>query len=449
MFCNNCGEPLTGNAGVCTKCGAPCGKPVRQPRPQPQSRPQPQVRPQPQQQSRPQFQSGPQPPKRSLVPLLIILTSLLLSASVIMMGYLWYIDDDDSGDSNVAAEKTESVESSKESQDIVTAQQGEDIIAGTDKKAEESEKKAEEKKDVKALAMQEYNKILDQAGSYNYYHNTPDTTPLGTFDYALVQLTPNDPVPTLLLGENIKMHSRYDAERYIRVFQYIPENGEMNAPEESLAEVWYRLTLMADGNGLNYFELGEYDTKEYRITLGDQTLVKDTVWEGDSEFPLGNSTGIDYNEIPWKNSSDRSEFDAYQTKSQESKEEPQSQEPEQAEVPDEPLTDGNRQVLQGTVKFCSHSEIESLQGKPDPNGGGSDRIYKIIQLDNPCDVTALTVDMEHKTAEAWCIGIEFAGLESYEGQHITFSIDADQTDWPSDTSLPLGQPATRDVHVLK
>ena len=42
-----------------------------------------------------------------------------------------------------------------------------------------------------------------------------------------------------------------------------------------------------------------------------------------------------------------------------------------------------------------------------------------------------------------------AGLEQYDGQHIVFSIDPDETWWPSDTSLPLGEPSTDNVHVLE
>ena len=43
---------------------------------------------------------------------------------------------------------------------------------------------------------------------------------------------------------------------------------------------------------------------------------------------------------------------------------------------------------------------------------------------------------------------EPAGLEAYAGQHVTFSIDPEHMFWPSDTSLPLGQPRTEDVHIL-
>ena len=40
------------------------------------------------------------------------------------------------------------------------------------------------------------------------------------------------------------------------------------------------------------------------------------------------------------------------------------------------------------------------------------------------------------------------GLEGYDGQHLTFSIDPARTYWPSDTSMPVGQPSTLDVRIV-
>ena len=50
--------------------------------------------------------------------------------------------------------------------------------------------------------------------------------------------------------------------------------------------------------------------------------------------------------------------------------------------------------------------------------------------------------------EVRMIKINSADLSQYDGQHLTFSIDPDSTYWPGDTSLPLGQPSTTDVHIL-
>lgn len=48
------------------------------------------------------------------------------------------------------------------------------------------------------------------------------------------------------------------------------------------------------------------------------------------------------------------------------------------------------------------------------------------------------------------IAVSYAeGLEKYDGQHQTFSIDPRATYWSSDTSMPVGQPSTNDVKVLE
>ena len=47
------------------------------------------------------------------------------------------------------------------------------------------------------------------------------------------------------------------------------------------------------------------------------------------------------------------------------------------------------------------------------------------------------------------IDVSNANLSHSDGDNLIFSIDPSVTWWPSDTSLPLGQPKTRDVHILQ
>ena len=55
-----------------------------------------------------------------------------------------------------------------------------------------------------------------------------------------------------------------------------------------------------------------------------------------------------------------------------------------------------------------------------------------------------------RSDEVVVISVDYAeNLASYEGEHLTFSIDPKSTYWPSDTSMPVGQPATKDVRVLE
>ncbi len=124
-------------------------------------------------------------------------------------------------------------------------------------------------------------------------------------------------------------------------------------------------------------------------------------------------------------------------------------EPEEGTLP----TDGDRTVLAGTVGRYTYNEVLALQGENDPNAGYSDpsQVFLLILLDTPQAVTARSGDgLSSYEREATMIDVTFAaGLEQYEGQHVVFSIDPRETWWPSDTSLPLGEPSTDNVHVLE
>lgn len=82
--------------------------------------------------------------------------------------------------------------------------------------------------------------------------------------------------------------------------------------------------------------------------------------------------------------------------------------------------------------------------------------YRVIVLDTPQILSIRPGDGpdgpdDYFSNEALMINLYWAdGMDQYEGQHITFSIDPDSTYWPSDMGvLPLGQPWTSDIHVLE
>lgn len=123
-------------------------------------------------------------------------------------------------------------------------------------------------------------------------------------------------------------------------------------------------------------------------------------------------------------------------------------------------TDGDRIVLTGTVGTYDYDGIITLQGQPDPNAPYYDEsdleynrsmTFRVIVLDMPQTLSLQSGDYsgDYSSHEALMICINYAdGMNQYEGQHITFSIDPANTWWPSDTSLPLGQPGTTDIHIL-
>lgn len=126
----------------------------------------------------------------------------------------------------------------------------------------------------------------------------------------------------------------------------------------------------------------------------------------------------------------------------------------------EPLpTDGDRTVLTGTMGVYSYDEVLSLQGTPDPNpytgqkwDTRKSRKYYLIILDTPQELYLSNGDgVGFSDGKASIIKLQEGisdKMKEYAGQHITFSIDPENTWWPSDTGLPLGEPYTEDIRIL-
>ena len=126
------------------------------------------------------------------------------------------------------------------------------------------------------------------------------------------------------------------------------------------------------------------------------------------------------------------------------------------DTPEKPIeaalpTDGDRIVLTGTVSTYSYDGVLALQGISDPNPGYSstkNTPIRLIVLDTP-QTLSLRGEETLRSGYVTVIDVSYYDeMAQYEGQHITFSIDPNNTYWPQDTSLPLGQPSTGDIHIL-
>lgn len=115
-------------------------------------------------------------------------------------------------------------------------------------------------------------------------------------------------------------------------------------------------------------------------------------------------------------------------------------------------TDGDRIVFRGTLGAYSYSEVLALQGQADPNPGSDmGETYYLIVLDAPQKMGLRGSDPTAglREGEVHLVDATYAkGMAQYVGQTLVFSIDPNKTYWPSDTSLPLGEPGTEDIHVL-
>lgn len=299
-------------------------------------------------------------------------------------------------------------------------------------------------------ALEQYRLIVSQADSYSY--SSYPVTPTGYYRYALVQLEPDDPVPTLLLSQEGD-----DYSNRVRLFQYDPDAGLVIQPEESLEEYGggggyaSGLSLQGDGMGLGLSEIsgGTGSTVMTRITLQNGALVREEQWSG--RMDAADSEKPDFVDIPWHDISDLSALDSWTPEAGMTQQGGSSADSSaESELP----TDGDRIVFTGTVGTYSYEEVIALQGCPDPNAPWSDssQTFRLIVLDTPQEMELQSGDPvgSPRSDTVRLISVAYAeGLEQYDGQHLTFSIDPKATYWPSDSSMPVGQPSTRDVHVLK
>ncbi len=317
-------------------------------------------------------------------------------------------------------------------------------------------------KDPVEQALEAYKTILSQADSYTYTQDS--VTPTGRYQYALVQLEPEDPVPTLLLSQETEEYLWF-----IRVFQYDPESGTVLEPPESLTEGvaeigGYRggLGQMADGRGLRTISVsgGTGATVIDRITLEGEHLVTITAWGG--SFANTIPEEFSFVEIQWHDGSDTAPLDRWPDSDETSGGENGTETSSSQAAASQPGAaapslpeDGDRIVFTGTVDSYSYQEVVALQGCPDPNAPWTDttQTFRLIVLDTPQVMELETGDpspaSRARSGEVRLIDVSLAeGLESFDGQHLTFSIDPEETYWPSDASMPVGQPSTRDVHIL-
>lgn len=299
-------------------------------------------------------------------------------------------------------------------------------------------------------ALEQYRLIVSQADSYSY--SPYPVTPTGHYRYALVQLETDDPVPTLLLSQEGD-----DFSNRVRLFQYDPDTDLVIQPEEALEEYGggggyaSGLSLQGDGMGLRLTEIsgGTGSTDITRVTLRDSSLVREKQWAGRMDAV---PQELSFTDIPWHDITDTAALDSWT---------PETGTPQQggssssagsgteSELP----TDGDRIVFTGTIDTYSYEEVIALQGCPDPNAPWSDssQTFRLIVLDTPQEMELQSGDPvgSPRSDTVRLISVAYAeGLEQYDGQHLIFSIDPKATYWPSDTSMPVGQPGTRDVHVL-
>lgn len=331
----------------------------------------------------------------------------------------------------------------------------------------------ETKKEVKVESLDEkiakaYRQVLDKADQYDFQDEGQESR---EYEYAIVKMD-GEKIPQLLLSKNSEL-------RYVRVFSY-------NEKEEKLIECSEAIVYGASGrggfrgaistrtdyNGLNYIMTlgGTGQTTLEKISIENGQLKHETKWEGRYDLMPNDDTSQD---IVWSKISDSGQLeklagkeitsdgesaskDKMQAKesNQDSKSSVGSKGPsnEKIEAMIREERKAGRLVLDGKIRILTYMQVLEVQGVDDPNPEHSNpnEEYIIFILAKPQKITARSSGGAYMTTrQVKVMGLaDYDYVRKYDGKNVTISVDLDGTMFPSDVSLPLGEPMSASFKIL-
>ena len=166
-----------------------------------------------------------------------------------------------------------------------------------------------EPRDYVTDTLNQYRSIIENADSYDFH---PDSSPYGECEYTLVQMKPDDTLPTLLLKQEA-----LSAHKYVLAFYSDPQTHEIIQTSSSItlgstasSYILYELGMQVDGNGLSlHYEAGDDGSVAvYRVTLDHDS------WNIEEQWSETGTWGIEPEELrpvdlEWYNVNDTDALD--------------------------------------------------------------------------------------------------------------------------------------------
>ena len=307
-------------------------------------------------------------------------------------------------------------------------------------------------------AFAQYTEILDAPAKYLTALERDNSS--GVYKYALTEMN-GDGIPELLFGAD-------DGNGLLNV-QVFSADGSGNpfiAPSKVLLNgvasgggTRASISGSKTGNGIIQV-LGSASNPQWycnRMVLQGSELVESE----NCDFTIGESTpvlGGDGAELQWLDVSDRSALQklAGPAGAAGAKQPARGKSADQKAKAIAAAKAQGKQVFEGTIRILSHAELTGLQGISDPNPDYSGNFkyekYAILVLDETQTVTGTSGDgsgMQTDSAKLLCVGAYYPGIDSvdttpewvpYNGKRVVVAGTAEDVGWPSDTSLPLGEP---------
>ncbi|WP_075523056.1 hypothetical protein [Gardnerella vaginalis] len=329
-----------------------------------------------------------------------------------------------------------------------------------------------------------YKKVLANASKYNFDPEgteDSDNNPKETkYSYALVNMSNRD-VPDLIL--------RKDANYMypLKLFTVNKDYSDVVSSDDLIHEGMYVsngirvfVEQYVNTNALRYTELsgGTGEAEIYKVTMNianSNPVEKEKYWSGiitDSpkdkvkqiNFVSVNNTKIlddlaKTEDNTYKKSISR-KSGKFESKNKNSKKENKKSKNVKSlakKIEDEKAS--GRQVVFGTVRVLSYDQVLKMQNMPDPNPGydHSRENFMLLIFDNKSSILLNhSGDMGNtpKPKDASMFALEKdseaeRAMKKYIGKKVYVSFRVNDGFFPSDTSLPLGEPRLEELKVIE
>lgn len=314
------------------------------------------------------------------------------------------------------------------------------VSTNQDKKGKAEENKVNYNEKIAKL----YNETLDKSESFNFEDDNQNAM---EYKYSLVKMDGSD-IPQLLISKKTEFR-----DLNIKVFSYDKDSNKIIEAKpviymgNSSGSLRTNLQVRKDNSSLELASTssGSGDSMLETIRIEKGSVIKKTEWEGKfAQMPSSETI-----EIEWSDLTDRSQIDKLLARTSDDENVKNNSTTNDSSVDKQIKAEkaaGNI-ILRGKFYVFNRAQMLRFQGIEDPNPEvaypDEDEPYCIIGLDSPQKLTF------HSSGGPY----DYTGLvkilnisnrrdyDMYNGKNVVVSIKPGDGTWPSDTSLPLGQPS--------
>ncbi|WP_276804149.1 hypothetical protein [Lactobacillus hominis] len=324
----------------------------------------------------------------------------------------------------------------------------------------------ESEKEFKQKVAKKYNSVLDDVKKYSFDEDSSMADSGANYKYSYDLVKVEDQKAPLLVVKRTP-DSNFTVDN-VRIFSYNEKTKKEAAPDKiyqiGVAPAGgFRADLKVNQKGpfLEYLSStsGSGDTETKKLEVKNNKIVEKTIWKGKVQKGIFDERFLtsEYKVLKWTDIANRSLLDKYAGKSATSEKPKKTEKKVSQKSQTSDLDEKIKQkkaagmvVLKGKIVKTDHDGVLKMQNETDPNPDSQDTdTYYIFVLDQPQSVTFSTVgDMNHTTRAGEVKMIRLMNFNQDVTGSVTMAFNVKQTVWPTDTSVPLGQPKSEGYEIL-